>query len=109
MNTPYQILNISPDSNDAEIKLAYLKKVKDNPPGDNQKQFQLVHDAYTLIKDLKSRTHYALFYIPTSNFDDFIDKILETEQTVQLSPKHFNKLLFASIDESTIQNTFANS
>jgi len=109
MKTPYQILGIATDSTDAEIKHAYLQKVKENPPDHNQEQFQLIHNAYTSIKDIKSRTSYDLFNIPTADFDQFINQALNSEQTVQLTPKHFSKLLFASVDESTIPHIFTNS
>jgi hypothetical protein len=40
-------LNVATTANDAEIKQAYLRLVKDNPPDRNQEKFQLIHDAYS--------------------------------------------------------------
>jgi len=36
MKTPYQILNLSSTATDAEIKQAYLEKVKAYPPEQDQ-------------------------------------------------------------------------
>lgn len=107
MKTPYEILGVAIDANDIEIKQAYLLKVKDNPPDRDQEQFQLIHHAYTTIKDNKSRISYDLFTLPTANFEQLIDQALESDQSVRLNATYFNILLNASIDETTIQNTIS--
>ena len=107
MKTPYQILDVKTDAGDVEIKQAYLRRIKDNPPDRDQEQFQLIHHACTLIKDNKSRMSYDLFTLPTANFEQLIDQALETGQSVRFNAAHFNALLSASIDESTIQNALA--
>lgn len=94
MKTPYQILEINPEASDAEIKQAYLQKVKDNPPDTNQQQFQAIHNAYTSIKDIKSRISYDLFTLPVANFDEVIDQVLCTkDEELSLTAKQFNSLL----------------
>ena len=109
MKTPYQILDITVNSTDAEIKQAYLRKVKENPPDQNQEKFQLIHRAYTSIKDLKSRTSYDLFTLPIADFDLFVEQALQSKQKVQLTPEYFTKLLNLSVDETAFQNTFKDS
>jgi curved DNA-binding protein CbpA len=104
MKTPYQILGVAPEATDAEIKQAYLQKVKENPPDRDQKQFQLMHDAYLTIKDAKCRLNYDLFTFPVANFDDVIDKALHSENQPTLTAKQFNALLAASVDESTTKH-----
>ena len=100
MKTPYEILDVAVEASDVEIKQAYLRQVKNNPPDHEQEKFQLIHNAYTSIKDNKSRMSYALFTLPIANFDELIDQALNTEHTIELKPKQFNQLLSASIDES---------
>ena len=100
MKTPYEILDVAVEASDVEIKQAYLRQVKNNPPDHEQEQFQLIHKAYNSIKDNKSRVSYALFTLPTANFNTLIDQALDTGHTIELDPKHFNQLLSASIDES---------
>ncbi len=108
MQTPYQILNIVIDASDSEIKQAYLQKVKDNPPDHDQEQFQLIHNAYISIKDHQSRVKYALFNMPTVNFDEVINQALNTNQTLQVNSEHFIKMLSASVDETTFLKAIPN-
>lgn len=109
MQTPYQILNIiTDDASDDEIKQAYLRKVKDNPPDRDQEQFQLIHNAFSAIKDPKSRMNYALFNMPSASFEEVINQALSTKQTLQINPEHFIKMLSASIDETTFLKAFPN-
>ncbi len=109
MQTPYQILGISKDTGDAEIKQAYLQKVKRHPPDRDQDQFQRIHNAYNAIKDHKSRIRYQLFTPPETDFNHFIDLAFDTQQTIHLTPEHFRQLLSEGMNESTIQNTMAPS
>ena len=109
MKTPYEILDVAIEASDAEIKQAYLRQVKINPPDHEQEKFQLIHKAYTSIKDNKSRMSYALFTLPTANFNELIDQALDTRHTIELKPKYFNQLLSASIDESIFSNFIANA
>lgn len=97
--TPYQTLDIAEDANDDDIKQAYLCKVKANPPDSDQKQFRLIHDAYSSIKDHKSRVSYALFILPAVDFDLLIDKALHTEKNKHLTPDLFKQLLMASAED----------
>ncbi len=104
MKTPYEILGIATNADDNKIKQAYLLKVKDNPPDREQKQFQIIRNAYESIKDEKRRVSYDLFTLPIANFDKLIDQALEPQEKIQLNADHFNKLLFVSIDDTTFQN-----
>ncbi|WAK00653.1 J domain-containing protein [Methylobacter sp. YRD-M1] len=100
MKTPYELLEVAPDATDAEIKQAYLEKVKDNPPDRDQERFQLIHEAYLSIKDHKSRLSHALFNAPSADFDELLDQALHTTQAPQVRPEHFKQLLRAGLDET---------
>ncbi len=109
MMTPYEILgvneNANANANDAEIKRAYLQKVKQNTPERDQQQFKKIHDAYTSIKDYKSRLSYSLFTLPAVDFDLLVDQALQTESTVELSAELFQQFLNVSVDESSLLKT----
>ncbi len=107
IKTPYQILDVQPSATDAEIKQAYLSKVKNNPPDRDQLLFQSIHDAYIAIKDLKSRISYDLFTVPCMSFDELVDQALKTTQQNTISARQLNTLLQLSIDDSTIQNAIS--
>lgn len=109
MKTPYQILGVAAEANDIEIKQAYLQKVKDCPPDRDQEQFQLINNAYTVIKDHKSRLSHALFTLPAADFDELLDHALRVTQSLPVKPEHFNKLLRAGIDHTTLLNALAHS
>jgi len=108
MQTPYQILDIAVNASDTEIKQAYLQQVKINPPDRDQQKFQVIHDAYSAIKDHKSRVSHDLFTLPTGNFKHLIDQALQTEQTVELGANGLKKIL-SSIDELSLLNVFTTS
>ncbi|MCF7970804.1 MAG: J domain-containing protein [Methylococcaceae bacterium] len=107
MNTAYEILEVATTASDVEIKQAYLRLVKDNPPDRNQEKFQLIHNAYSAIKDHKSRVMHALFMLPKANFDTLIDQALQTEQLANFSAEAVNQLLRVSVDDATLLNATA--
>ena len=106
MQTPYEILDVVSDASDNDIKQAYLQQVKNNPPDRDQKQFQRIHDAYTSIKDHKSRLSHDLFTLPVANFNAVLDQVLHTEQTIALNAEAFKKILSVSIDDASLLNVF---
>ena len=107
MQTPYEILDVAVDARDDEIKQAYLQQVKHNPPDRDQEKFQQIHDAYTAIKDHKSRLSYELFTMPTANFNAVLDQALHSEQVLTLNAEAFKKILSISIDETSLLNAIA--
>ena len=107
MQTPYEILDVVVDASNDEIKQAYLQQVKNNPPDRDQEKFQLIHDAYTSIKDHKSRISYELFTLPTADFDALLDQALHTDQALALNSESFKKILNISIDETSLLNAIA--
>jgi len=104
MQTPYEILGVGIDASDAEIKQAYLQQVKNNPPDHNQPQFQLIHDAYSAIRDHKSRVSYDLFTLPRTDFNNLIDVALQTEQTPTPDWESLKKILSITVDDASLLN-----
>jgi len=107
MQTPYQLLNVTPESTDVEIKHAYLQQVKNNPPDRDQEKFQEIHTAYSAIKDYKSRLSYTLFNLPTANFNELIEPALQTKSTQAMTSEQFKQLVELSVDEQTLINYMA--
>ncbi|SMG62672.1 protein containing Heat shock protein DnaJ, N-terminal domain [methanotrophic bacterial endosymbiont of Bathymodiolus sp.] len=106
MQTPYEILGVETDARDDEIKQAYLQQVKNNPPDRNQQQFQIIHGAYSSIKDHKSRVSYDLFTLPTVNFNAVLNIALKTEQTGTVNAESLSKLLAIDIDDASLLKVF---
>ena len=109
MKSPYELLEVSENAMDAEIKQAYLKKVKDNPPDREQVLFQQIQQAYQSIKDAKSRLSYALFHVQPADFDALLNRAFHSGEPVPpLEPDVFSKLLNASVDEKMLVNAIPN-
>jgi len=64
--TSYQILDIPKESNDDEIKAAYIRLVKKHPPEYDPDNFIKIRKAYESLKDPEKRAKEDLF---TLNFD----------------------------------------
>ncbi len=103
MKTPYDILEVAEQATDAEIKQAYLQKVKQFPPDHYQQQFQQVKQAYEAIKDLNCRTKYALFTVQEADFNALLDHAFNFEQAASISAEQFDKLLRAGINDKTFK------
>ncbi len=104
MKTPYDILEVSEQATDSEIKQAYLQKVKLNPPDRNHEKFQQIHTAYETIKDVTFREKYALFNYPEADFDALLEQAFSTAQPSLMSADLFDKLLRESINDKTFLN-----
>ncbi len=52
---PKNILGVSDDADEAEIRAAYLEKVKEYPPERSPEEFERIRDAYKILNDPRSR------------------------------------------------------
>jgi DnaJ-domain-containing protein 1 len=57
---PRQILGVAPNAGDEEIRAAYLRKVKENPPDRLAAAFERVRDAYEILRNPRRRALYML-------------------------------------------------
>ena len=51
---PFQVLGLSQDAGEAEVRARYLELVKQNPPERDPEKFRAVHAAYEAARDLQS-------------------------------------------------------
>ena len=58
---PYQILGVSLEATDEEIRAAYIAKVKQFPPDRSPAEFERIRDAYALLRDPRRRAMITLF------------------------------------------------
>ena len=52
---PKNILGVSNDASEEEIRAAYLKKIKEHPPDRSPDEFERIRDAYKILCDSYSR------------------------------------------------------
>lgn len=74
MSDPFQVLGLSPESDDEAIRRRYLELVKQFPPGQHPEKFAAVRQAYDKLRDLPTRVRSRLF---PSREADTIEKIIE--------------------------------
>lgn len=109
MTSPYQLLGVAEQASDAEIKQAYLQKVKDNPPDRDQARFQQIQQAYESIKDSGSRLNYALFHLPEADFDGLLESAFSQDSALPLlDAELFFRLLNAIPADKALLNAFTN-
>lgn len=93
--SPFEILGISPDTDDAAIRRAYLGKVQAYPPERAPEQFQAVRRAYEQIRDRRARIEYTLFHCPS--LED-IQRLAYRLRPRRPSLAQFRKLLLECLD-----------
>jgi curved DNA-binding protein CbpA len=54
---------VSPDATDAEIRAAYVLKVREYPPDRSPEQFERIRDAYDILRDPRRHVRYRLFAV----------------------------------------------
>jgi curved DNA-binding protein CbpA len=60
---PYAVLGISRNADDERIRAAYVAQVKQFPPDRSPAEFELVRDAYNLLRDRRRRAQHMLFSV----------------------------------------------
>ncbi len=58
---PFLVLGISETADDSDVRKAYLECVRRWPPERDPDRFREINDAYSKIKDERSRTDHLLF------------------------------------------------
>ncbi len=57
----YQILDTTPRADDAEIRAAYLRRLKSYPPEKFPEAYKTIRKAYELVETEQKRIEYFLF------------------------------------------------
>jgi curved DNA-binding protein CbpA len=53
---PREVLGVSPNAGEEEIRAAYLRKVKEYPPDQAPEEFEKVRNAFETLRDPRKRT-----------------------------------------------------
>ena len=61
MSDPYEVLGLSPDSDDVAIRQRYLELVRQHTPEREPEKFAAVRSAYEKLRDIDTRLRYRLF------------------------------------------------
>jgi curved DNA-binding protein CbpA len=60
---PTEVLGISQNATDEDIRAAYLLKVRECPPDRSPEQFEKIRDAYEILRDPRRRVRHRLFSV----------------------------------------------
>ena len=66
MTDPYEILTLTPDAGEAEIRRRYLELVREFPPDRAPERFAAIHAAYEALRDPARRLHSQIFQCETT-------------------------------------------
>ncbi len=102
MKTPFEILEISEEADDKEIKKAYLVAVKSFPPERFPLQFKKIRKAYEQIRTEKDRLRYALFDTSLPDTLEIVEMVLKgkKKQDGRVDEKEFQRLLSVAVGKS---------
>lgn len=103
MKTPFEILELDENSDDATIKTAYLKKVRQYPPEQFPQRFQKIRVAFESIQNKNARLKYQLFNNELPELSDFLEMGLQqTINPLNTTKDNLTKLFTHHLETSTI-------
>jgi curved DNA-binding protein CbpA len=84
---PWAVLGITTDAGDEQIRVAYVRKIKEFPPDRNPMEFELIRDAYELLRDRRQRARHFLFSVdPRAPLSSMIEHGPRKRKYVGLGP-----------------------
>lgn len=60
VDNPWQVLGVTQDASEEEIRAAYLRKVKEHPPERSPEAFERIRDAHEALRDPRRRATRVL-------------------------------------------------
>ncbi len=100
MTNPFHLLDIPEDADDAAIKKAYLKKVREYPPEHDPEQFQAIRTAFEAIKSHRNRLRYHLFQQDSVNIDDLVQHALWSAPSQRPTKHQLLRVLAESLGQT---------
>ena len=71
---PGEVLGVSRDAGQEEIRAAYVRKVKEHPPDRSPEEFERIRDAYDSLRDPRRRMRDRLLSVdPLAPFVSIIE------------------------------------
>ena len=82
----FDLLQVSMEASDDDIKSAYLTMVQDNSPDKNPERFQEIRQAYEQIATKEDRLNYELFQAPRLGFHELLSHLMKETQPKTAAP-----------------------
>ena len=85
--SPADILGVSPDATDDEIRAAYLSRIQEHAPDRSPEQFERIRDAYEAMRDPRRRLRLRLFAVdPAAPFASLLEGRAPTRRFAGAAP-----------------------
>lgn len=97
MISAFDILDVSSNCSDDEIKIAYIQKVKIYSPERAPDEFKQIRSAFDLINTEKKRIQYQLFNNDMPNVFAFLEDSLSADKLQGASEKLLTPVLLESL------------
>ncbi len=94
----YGILGIQPDATPAEVRQAYLRKVREHPPERDPEGFKRVREAYETLRSPRKRAELALMELRRGPAEFDLDRLHETPPP-PFPTRYVDHLLAVLLDE----------
>lgn len=72
--SPHDVLGVSPQASETEIRAAYLRKVRECPPDRQAEAFERIRDAYDVLRDPRRRAERMLAVEPYPSFVSLLEQ-----------------------------------
>ena len=86
MKNYYEILNITKNASQEEIRSGYKKMLRKYPPEKEQEKYKEIREAYDTLKDEKSRKNYDAYFHHEKDI-----KTLEDKYTEHMEAENYNE------------------
>ncbi len=87
MLSPFVVLDIEDNANDASVRAAYLRALRRSPPDRDAQGFARIREAYEAIQDADKRLAYRLFGPPPlARVEDLSDLLPDERRHVGPEP-----------------------
>jgi curved DNA-binding protein CbpA len=85
--SPFAVLGIEETADDAQVRAAYLAKVRRSPPDRDPDGFRRVREAYEAVRDEEHRLALRLFGpAPLDRLEELLDEIPDERRHVGPGP-----------------------
>ena len=106
MKNYYEILNISKNASQEEIRNGYKKMLRKYPPEKEQEKYKEIREAYDTLKDDKSRKNYDAYFHHEKDIKTLEDKYTEymDNENYKEAEKILKKILIISPEIAHIKD-----
>ena len=100
MRNPYEVLQILPTANDAQIKESYIQKVKEYPPERFPEEFKEIREAYEAVSTPRKRVAYKLFQREEPDVQKLAQNLLSGGERKRVPPRRLIEIALNTYQKS---------